>query len=247
MAKVHSRGAVPGPAFIRLLAGLTELDVPTSGHVLSDRLSQWLDWNRAIVLSKALDDALPAPPAGAPTFDRAQDQDCSRVRAALAAAISGDARLLTARQRPDGEAPADPPRAPAEVDDAVFRRRHQDHQRAMQAATGRLRGHLRDMLAQRSDQHARLAEIDAVMELTLSTREQTLLATVPELLGRHFHRLRDAAQQALDEAALSGEVPTAPSGAWLDVFRYDMQRVLLAELDVRFQPIDGLLAALRPQ
>jgi hypothetical protein len=85
------------------------------------------------------------------------------------------------------------------------------------------------------------------MELTLSTREQTLLATVPELLGRHFHRLRDAAQQALDDAALSSEVPAAPSGAWLDVFRYDMQRVLLAELDVRFQPIDGLLAALRPQ
>ncbi|HKU00950.1 MAG TPA: DUF3348 domain-containing protein [Paraburkholderia sp.] len=37
---------------------------------------------------------------------------------------------------------------------------------------------------------------------------------------------------------------TAP-GAWLDVFRKDVQSVLLAELDVRFQPVEGLLAALR--
>lgn len=35
-----------------------------------------------------------------------------------------------------------------------------------------------------------------------------------------------------------------PDG-WLDVFRKDMQSVLLAELDVRFHPIEGLLAALR--
>jgi len=35
------------------------------------------------------------------------------------------------------------------------------------------------------------------------------------------------------------------SALWLDVFRKDMQSVLLAELDVRFQPVEGLLAALR--
>ncbi|MCC8446692.1 DUF3348 family protein, partial [Xanthomonas translucens] len=39
---------------------------------------------------------------------------------------------------------------------------------------------------------------------------------------------------------------TAPrAGAWLDVFRQDMQHVLRAELDIRFHPIEGLLAALR--
>jgi len=34
-------------------------------------------------------------------------------------------------------------------------------------------------------------------------------------------------------------------GAWLEVFRKDMHGVLLAELDVRFLPLEGLLAALR--
>ncbi|MBB1624240.1 DUF3348 domain-containing protein [Achromobacter sp. UMC71] len=39
---------------------------------------------------------------------------------------------------------------------------------------------------------------------------------------------------------------TAPTpGAWLETFRKDMRSVLLAELDVRLQPVEGLLAALR--
>ncbi|WP_186146652.1 DUF3348 domain-containing protein [Burkholderia gladioli] len=33
--------------------------------------------------------------------------------------------------------------------------------------------------------------------------------------------------------------------SWLDTFRKDMQSVMLAELDLRFQPVGGLLAALR--
>ncbi|WP_455777837.1 DUF3348 family protein, partial [Burkholderia stabilis] len=34
-------------------------------------------------------------------------------------------------------------------------------------------------------------------------------------------------------------------GAWLDTFRDEMQSILLAELEVRFQTVEGLLAALR--
>ena len=32
---------------------------------------------------------------------------------------------------------------------------------------------------------------------------------------------------------------------WLETFRKDMRSVLLAELDVRLQPVEGLLATLR--
>jgi hypothetical protein len=70
--------------------------------------------------------------------------------------------------------------------------------------------------------------------------------------------LREAEQQALAAAmanradrdateapeASEDAAPVTP-GAWLDVFRKDMQSVLLAELEVRFQPVEGLLAALR--
>jgi hypothetical protein len=82
------------------------------------------------------------------------------------------------------------------------------------------------------------------MERALGSRERTLLATVPELLGGHFERLRHAGQETLTGAQASGDAPAVTSGAWLDVFRKDMQSVLLAELDLRFQPVEGLLAAL---
>ena len=92
---------------------------------------------------------------------------------------------------------------------------------------------------------ARLAAVDAAMERALSPREQALLARVPALLGEHFERLRQAEQETLAGAQISEDTSAISSGAWLDVFRKDMQNVLLAELDVRFQPVEGLLAALR--
>ncbi|MNR29859.1 hypothetical protein D3C85_1472750 [compost metagenome] len=69
------------------------------------------------------------------------------------------------------------------------------------------------------------------MERVVGAREQSLLSSVPGLLETHFEHLRQA----------SGHAP----GAWLAQFRKDMQAVLLAELDIRFEPVEGLLAALR--
>jgi hypothetical protein len=66
------------------------------------------------------------------------------------------------------------------------------------------------------------------------------------LLAGHFDRLRLAEQASLADAEAAGDGPSVTAGAWLNVFRKDMQSVLLAELEVRFQPVEGcLLAALR--
>jgi hypothetical protein len=56
-----------------------------------------------------------------------------------------------------------------------------------------------------------------------------------------------SAPQAQDAAApRATQAIAAPRvNAWLDTFREDMRAVLLAELEVRFQPVEGLLAALR--
>ena len=117
---------------------------------------------------------------------------------------------------------------------APYRQRYIDLQRSIQATTGQLRGRLRDALAGRSAEAARLAEVDAVMEQALSPREQALFASVPTLLGEHFERLRDAAGAAGGTAR-----------DWLPRFHHDIQSVLRAELEARFHPIEGLLAALR--
>ncbi len=226
MPTALQRSPVPGPTFIRLLARVADADVPAPGPALGERLGQWIDWTRAVALAGALD-GRPSPSApAAPATGPDGDDEVARTRAALAEAIATD--LPTP--------PAAATGADA-IDFAPYRQHCLAMQRAMQAATGRLRGRLRDRLAQRSPELARLAEVDAVMELTLSPREYKLLAGVPLLLGQHFDRLRAG-------ATAPGQAGAA-SAAWLDVFHRDMQDVLQAELDVRFQPVEGLLAALR--
>src|SRR5690606_13795478 len=122
---------------------------------------------------------------------------------------------------------------------APLRARHVAHQRAILAVTGRLRGRLRDRLAARPD-GARLAEVDAAMEQALGAREHALLSTVPDLLGRHFARLQAQAAVAPQDTTMP-----PPAGPWFDRFGLEMRELLLAELDVRFSPVEALLAALR--
>jgi len=223
MAKPPQRTPVPGPAFIRLLARLAESNLSSTGPALSDRLSEWVDWTRAVTLSKALDGRLP-PAVDGPDFDADEDAECGRIRAALEAVIVQEPESTRpVRRVVDAEGVEGP------VEYTVLRERYLTVQRSMLGATSRLRGRLRDMLTRTSPELARLAEVDALMEQTLSAREHSLLAKVPVLLGVHFERLRDAGSD----------------DAWLEVFRRDMQSLLLAELDLRFQPIEGLLAALR--
>jgi len=229
------RTPVRGPTFIRLLARLTAVEAGASGPSLPDRLSRWLEWTHAIALSTALDGRTPPAPEDVPAFDSREEAECARARATLVKAIEGARELAPRVANRSGT-------AEALADFAPFRQRYLTLQRSMQGTTGQLRGRLRDMLAQVSPSMARLAEVDAVMEMALSPREQKLLATVPAVLGDHFDRLRRAG--AADAASVEeGAVP--PQDGWLDRFRGDMRSVLLAELDVRFQPVEALLAALR--
>ncbi len=236
MAAVQASSPVQAPAFTRLLARLAGAEIPASGPALAERLGQWLDWNRAVGLSRALDGRLPDP---VPTASARSDDmaDGARVRASLAEAIGNERGLNLA--------------ATAAADFAPFRRYALATQRAMQAASGRLRGQLREHLAA-VPALARLAEVDALMEQTLSPREASVLAGVPLLLEARFEQLRASAGPPVVElphalaAGTAGALALPPEPAsWLAVFRGDLKDVLLAELDVRFHPIEGLLAALR--
>ncbi|MFM0339235.1 DUF3348 domain-containing protein [Paraburkholderia fungorum] len=197
--------------------------------------------------------------AGARADGHPEEAECARVRASLAHAITGDSVSAGARRRGAAQPAPQVDATDGAVDYALFRQRYLSMQQSMETAIGNLRGRLRSMLATRTPAMTQLAVLDAVMERALNSREQSLLASVPVLLAGHFERLREAAQAALAEAeananadvnadanpdAAGGAAKVKP-GAWLDVFRKDMQSVLLAELELRFQPVEGLLAALR--
>ena len=244
MAKALQRTPIPGPAFIRLLVRLSDAELPGSYPALAVRLSEWIDWTRAVALSKALDGQLPAAAkdGDARALVANEEYECARVRAALVDAIVASVdpaakKPHSMKSRPDGG-------LNSPLDFTPFRERYRDLQQSMQAAAGRLRGHLRDTLASHSAPGARLAEVDAVMEATLTPREHDLLAIVPALLEHHFDRLCRADGEppgASEQPAVAGATPPLS----MSRFQHDMRDVLLAELDVRFQPVQGLLAALR--
>ena len=216
-----------------------DADAPLPSQSLSARLGQWIDWRHAVALSAALDARPSPPPSEDNASAHAEDGECARVRAVLVKAIEGDRAFARA---------ASPPGAPGEVDGAegappdyaFFRQRYVALQQVMEAEASHLRGRVRGMAARHAPSLQQLAAMDAVMERALGRHERALLSALPELLGKHFERLRHAAQGVPDSTS-----PARPAIAWLDPFLKDMQRLLLAELDIRLQPAEGLLAAVR--
>jgi hypothetical protein len=267
MMHVPGRKAFTGPALIRLLARLTDVGLPESEPSLAERLCQWLRWTDAIALSAALGGAPSAPAPGDAAADQAPDALCQRVRTSLANAIVRHATLMPQRQQPRGDTRArrDMAAAPSIAPDySAFRQCYLALQEEMETAIGNLRTLLRAMLTARGSALSQLASVDAVMERVLGVREHNALAAVPGLLAVRFERLRDAQIAATansgtsaeaealaptgSPAALGGHAEQSPAlldGPWLDAFRKDMQSVLLAELEIRFQPVEGLRAALR--
>jgi hypothetical protein len=246
MVQGSQRTGFTGSALVRLLVRLTGADVRESREAFAERLSQWLGWTDAISLSSALNSAATGMAAMAPanpppgksaaknTVKNAvkgtEEAECERLRAALARAISEEGAFAV----PLGSA----------GDYLPYRRRYVARQQGMASGIEPLRERLRSALAARSPDLARLAAVDIVMERALGVQEHRLLSALPALLEGHFERLRRAEQASALEAG-DPDGAAATSSAWLEVFRKDMQEVLLAELDFRLQPIEGLLEALR--
>ncbi|KIQ23372.1 hypothetical protein RT97_25345 [Variovorax paradoxus] len=229
MVQVSRRTGFTGSALTRLLARLTDIEVPEPKQAFADRLSQWLGWTDAISLSAALNGGLAAASSGARAAGNPEARECERVRTAMTNAVAEDMHSASRDQT---------------TDFAAYRRRYHARQQAMETSIGALRGRLRSTLATRSPDMARLAAVDVVMEQVLGAQEHRLLASIPAMLEKHFKRLGKADAIANATAGDEGAAEAEP-GAWLAGFRKDMHDVLLAEMEVRFQPVEGLLEALR--
>lgn len=199
-------------------------DVTDSGQTFAERLSHWLAWTDAISLSRALNgDRAPQPtvaPPGVPLRAASVTEEFKRVRNDLAQSITTDTVLCS----------GGPPEESGGF--SALRRHHLSHQRAMEARIGPLRAKARAALSAHSAELGALAELDAVLGEALVTRERHLLSNVPLWLEQHFVR----SQRVKHESAPSSHTPATPG--------QQVQSVLLAELDIRLQPIEGLIEAL---
>lgn len=220
-----SRTVFNHSGLVRALADLAVAETPDSKQSFADKLGQWLGFAEALSLYSALNPGTEQTSplrtrVGTPAELRAAFE---RVRNALA-----DSANATVPE-PGGDG----------ADFTPYHRHHLARQREMSAEIGLLRASVRTALARRSPALKRLAALDAVMEQALAARERNLLASVPQRLSKRFQHLNAA---HLANADAPGQAPQ-PDG-WLAAYCAEMRTVLLAELELRLRPVDGLIAAL---
>ena len=235
-------------ALVRLLAAWR--DPPDTGTPTDfvNPLVGWLHWTDAQPLFAALGEPLVVAPL-------TDDEDASPDTAEADA--HGVHRLLSralAEDAPWREAPRPRHRSatsgwiagaavaePLTFDFPTYRRHYSAQQQAMADRIPPLRARLRRVLELRSPALARLAALDAVMERVLGEPERRLLTAVPALLEQRFGQLRSAAAAPTGDDAADA----APHPRWQSGFQQELHTLLQAELELRWQPIQGLLSALR--
>lgn len=231
------------------------------GQDFAERLGAWLSVADAITLRSALQ-ALPAaqmglPPQAAsartPAAPHTLVEELQRVRATLTQSILSVEPAPSQRGRADHSpyvAPAAPwvPLDPA-AEFAMLHQRYGEQQRRMEMSVDALRAHAREVLTHTSPALARLAALDGVMDKMLGGREQHVLSTVPAFLKKRFEQLRRQAAAVAAESAAEADPPLAEappsshSPAWLVQLAAEFQQALLAELDLRLQPVAGMAEA----
>lgn len=230
-----------------MLADLAVVDVAKSPQDFAERLGEWLDVGDAITLSAALNcsvgglaPARPGEPAGVAA---ALSAELARLRCTLSESITTDGVFKTGKVRIKLPTPAAGATPESAAEFAPWHRYYQAHQRDMESNIGLLRTQVRAVLSDFSPALRQIAELDAAFVKVLSDRERSLLAIVPSLLERRFGQLRRAHLAGMADTSADDPNQWLQPGGWLTAFCRDLQRVLLAELDLRLQAVIGLIEA----
>ncbi len=247
MSRVLPRARLHSSALLRFLSEKALLDGTAAPGDVGQRLGDWLDFRQAIALQGfigSLDQAEAAPAQPTARVDaQVLRERFAQVRAALEQSIvqgTAPAPGMTRIEQPATELPQ-----PIDTKTAFdpFRRFALGHQRQMDSVIRGLRTQLRGMLDKGTTAQRQLAALDGIFDNVLMAREARLLGKIPAEFEKRFVQLLRAHLKALVHAAETDEA--APlSAPWLGPLSEDLRNALLAELDLRLQPVMGLIEAL---
>jgi hypothetical protein len=112
-------------------------------------------------------------------------------------------------------------------------------QRKVAASSRQLRDKVRKAMKDQSPTLARLAELDAVFDHTMAGYTSQCFSRISTVLEQRFQTLKTPPEQLSEHALHTGNPPTD----WRHRYCEEAQTLLLAELDVRLEPVLGLLEA----
>lgn len=126
-----------------------------------------------------------------------------------------------------------------------YRKFYMSRQRDLEVKVGLLRVDIRDSIAGLSPALAKLAKIDQALSESLAVTSGEAFAVIPKLLEKRFGLLFETLQSEFPENPGASDFNLwMKPGGWLSAFCTEMQELMLAELEVRLQPVVGMIDAL---
>lgn len=119
-----------------------------------------------------------------------------------------------------------------------YQRFYVTHQMELSVLAKELRMKVRSLVSGVSVELHQLAILDQTLEESLDSSTRKLFSVIPKLLGHRFKDMTSRDAQVQSSRSGSEEL------TWALPFHNDMREMLLAELDVRLQPVFGLFEAL---
>ncbi len=215
---------------------------------VAEQLSQWLSAVDAIKVSRALHAiaALPAKevPLAQATDMSAMDAVFQTSKADVIALIMLNVACSKPMRAHADHTPIDRPNSWEEEDFAAQMQRYLGTRKQMDAKLGALRAQMRQWLLRGSRSMRQLAMLDAVLEQMFRAREERSWAKLSGYVERRLvHRHKEHHKMLQTAGRADDPMRWRQPGGWLFAFEQDVQALLLAQMQVRLQPISGLLEA----
>ncbi len=224
---------VTGSRLVRALSDLAVSDVQVSHRHFARRLGRLIDLSDSISLSSVHGEMKNAHFEAGPASGEAITAEFLRVRNGLVSTIvksfsPGQSRVRIRFPRAESDAP-DAGGSGYEP----YGKFYAAHQRDMEFKIQQLQGQVRGVAAGASPQLAQLASLDKALGDTLQVHTRKFFASIPRLLSRRFEHLLSDYDNRTDTW-----------GQLMQLFSRDVQGLLLAEVETRLLPTQGLIEAL---
>jgi hypothetical protein len=256
-----AHASIYGSRFVRLLSGLSVSDVEVSQNHFAERFGHLVDLSGSITLSMTHEElsALAFKPTG--VSSEAIKDEFLRVRTGMVRSIAisfAPSVVLTRDKLPspkelhahcklNGTNAAERPEKIKTHTTMYepYRKFYINRQRDLDIKIQQLRTHIGDAISGFSPELTQLSTLDKTLGNVLSVRTRKLFSVVPNLLGKRFVRLLDEYWQKLPDKISTDDLEKwMKPGGWISMFCGEMREMLLAELEVRLQPVLGMIDSL---
>lgn len=226
-----------------MLGELAVSDAEVSHQHFAQRLGQLIDLSDSVNISRVHAKRSADSFTASTHSEEAITAEFLQVRNAIVASIIKSFEDSTGLRRI--KLPQPGPDIPADAASGFepYGRFYASHQREMDSRIQQLRKQVREATQGGSAELAQLVVLDEALGDTLTVHSRKFFAAIPGLLARRYAHL-------LNEYTLASENPQGNSSSWpelLELFCQNMQSLLLAEVEARLLPTQGLIEALHSE